>query len=81
MLFSILTQNGGNNIVVQDFYVLFNTQNSSFYLEDPDGYVLCTKDMILCEKYHTEKAAQNILKFFQKPEEWTIKKATINIEL
>ena len=65
--------------MVQEFFVLFNTKESGFYLADPDGYVLCTKDLLLCEKYHIETHAQNILKLFQKPEEWIIKKATINI--
>jgi len=67
--------------VVQEFYVLFNMKESGFYLADPDGYVLCSKNLLLCQKYYTEKDAKNILKLFQKPEEWTIKKATINIEL
>lgn len=67
--------------MVQYFYVLFNTDTSSFYVDDPDGFILYTEDLLLAEQYHTEEEARNILKYFKKPEEWTVKKVTMSIDL
>lgn len=67
--------------MIQNFYVLFNKETSAFYVEDPEGFALFSNDLLLAEHYHTEEAARNILKYFTEPDYWTIKKATISIEL
>jgi len=54
--------------VVQYFYVLFNKEMSAFYLEDPNGFILYSEDLLRAEHYHTEQEAKNILKYFKKPE-------------
>ena len=67
--------------MVQYFYVLFNKEMSAFYLEDPNGFILYSEDLLRAEHYHTEQEAKNILKYFKKPENWTVKKVTMSIDL
>ena len=64
--------------MTQCFYVLYNKENHFFYVDNQWGY---TGDVLLAERYSSQKEAQDNLKYFKVPQEWEVKKATVQVDI
>lgn len=64
--------------MTQHFYVLYNTLESAFYIDNQIG---ATEDVLMAERYSSYYKAQENLKYFKTPKEWEIKKVTVQVDI
>jgi len=60
------------------FYVLYNTSESAFYIDNQFGY---TNDVLMAERYPSKNQAQDNLKYFKNPKEWEVKVVLVQFDL